>query len=128
MPFVKVPLEFFDLDEVQHYVDLSGDWSAGLPIRALCLAGISARRGSPEGRLAGPPEVIEMRMGWRGRKGQGLEALLQAGLIEEVEGGFRIKPSLFSKFVAQVLIFKLRARKAAKALHGRSTIDATSTA
>lgn len=129
MPFLKIPLDFFDFDEIRRYVNLSGDRSTGLPIRVLCLAGAAvAKKEVHDGHLAGPPDELEALIGWKGRKGQAIEYLLQAQLIAEVDGGYQVNPEIWKLVGDQILKLKHRARAAAKARHSKGIDGAISNA
>ena len=105
-------------------MELSGDWSGGLPIRALCIA---ADEEAPDGRLPVPStDTLEAVLGWKGRKDRGEEALLEAGLIAKDETGYRIVDWEVDQ--GHILKFHQRAKKAARALWRRDTVDATSNA
>lgn len=109
---------------MRKYQELSGDWSGGLPIRAFCKA---AKEEAPDGRLDIPStDTLETFLGWRGRKGRGEQALIESGLIEKGESGYRI--CKWEEEHGHILKFHLRAKRAANALWNGGTVDATSNA
>ena len=128
MPFIKVPLDYRSLPRVRKYIQLSGDQVAVLPINAAILA---AKESPRLGRLVTPSaRALERTLGWEGEEGRGVETLIQAGMMEKVEDGYVFlgwdKP--WEEEQGHIIKFHERARKAAKALWERVTVDATSNA
>ena len=124
MPYIVVPIDFFEKDKrMRKLMFRFGGRSAALPIRLWCLA---AKESPKDGRLADHSiETLEMSLGWTGRRGELEEALIEAGFLEKTSGGYRVRD-----WEEQGHIWRnhVRASKAAKALHGRVTVDAASTA
>lgn len=124
MSFVKIPTDYFKGKKLRKYQELSGDLAGGMPIRTLCVA---AEERSPDGRLpALPTKALEALIGWTGRDGLLLEAMLEAELIEKDEKGYRIVG--WEAEQGHILKFHERAKKAAKALWRTPTVEATSIA
>ena len=69
--------------------------------------------------------MLETALGWTGRRGELEEALIEAGFLEKMHEGYQVRD-----WEEQGHIWRnhVRASKAAKALHGRITVDAVSTA
>lgn len=122
MAYIKVPIEFFDSRKMRKYQELSGDWSTGLPIRALCIA---AKEDALDGRLEIPStDTLETFLGWRGRKGRGEQALIESGLIHKDESGYRING--WQESQGHIRYWHEKAKKAGKASHRRVLVDAQS--
>lgn len=129
MSYIRLPTDAKHTfwKKVRHYKELSGDWSGGAPIVAVCQA---AEETAATGRLPYlSSEALENALGWKGKKGKCADAMLQASLISKGEEGFRIVD--WEALGGHILKFHHRARKAAKALwepKRRVTVDATSIA
>jgi hypothetical protein len=125
MAFVVVPIDFFERDKrMKKLVLRFGGRTAALPIRLWCLA---AQESPRDGRLADhSAETLELALGWTGRSGELVQVLMEAGFLEKMTEGYRV-PN-WEKEQGHIWRNHVRASKAAKALHGRITVDATSTA
>ena len=123
MAYIVVPIDFFEKDKrMRKLMFRFGGRSAALPIRLWCLA---AQESPRDGRLVDhSTETLEMAMGWTGRRGELEEALIEAGFLEKMHEGYQVRD-----WGEQAHIWRnhVRASKAAKALHGRITVDAAST-
>jgi hypothetical protein len=94
-----------------------GGRSDALPIRLWCLA---AQESPRDGRLVDhSTETLEMTLGWTGRRGELEEALIEAGFPEKMPGGYRVLN--WAEEQGHIWRNHVRASKAAKALHGRTT-------
>jgi hypothetical protein len=125
MAYVVVPIDFFEKDKrMRKLMFRFGGRSAALPIRLWCLA---AQESPRDGRLADhSAETLEMALGWTGRRGDLEEALIGAEFLEKIPEGYRVLN--WEEDQGHIWRNHVRASKAAKALHGRITVDATSTA
>lgn len=126
MAYVVVPIDFFEKDKrMRKLMFRFGGKSAALPIRLWCLA---AQESPRDGRLAEhSTETLEIALGWTGRRGELEQALVDAGFLEKVSGsGYRVLK--WEEDEGHIWRNHVRASKAAKALHRRNTVDATSTA
>ena len=119
-----VPIDLFERDQrMKKLVFRFGGRTAALPIRLWCLA---AQESPRDGRLADhSAETLEMALGWTGRNGELVQALIEAGFLERTAEGYQVLN--WEQDQGHIWRNHVRARKAARALHGRSTVDATST-
>lgn len=128
MPFIKMPIEFFSLPRILKYIQLSSDHGASLPIHAAILA---AKESPRSGHMLTPSaDALEKKWGWEGAPGRGIDAMIRAGLIEKVEDGYVFlgwnQP--WEEEQGHIIKFHEKARKAAKALWNRVSVDAPSIA
>lgn len=123
MAYVVVPIDFFERDQrLRKLMFRFGGRSAALPIRLWCLAAHESPR---DGRLAEhSTETLEMVLGWSGRRGDLALALIEAGFLEKTPEGYRV--ANWEEDQGHIWRNHVRAAKAAKALHRRGTVDATS--
>jgi hypothetical protein len=125
MAYIVVPIDFFEKDKrMRKLMFRFGGRSAALPIRLWCLA---AQESPRDGRLADcSAEILERSLGWTGRSGELEQALIEAGFLEKMPEGYRV----LNWEVDQGHIWRnhVRATKAAKALHRKAIVDATSSA
>jgi hypothetical protein len=123
--FVIVPIDFFERDKRMKKLTLRfGGRTAALPVRLWCLA---AQESPRDGRLADhSAETLEMALGWTGRSSELEQALIEAGFLERMPEGYRVLG--WEQDQGHIWRNHVRASNAAKALHGRFTVDATSTA
>lgn len=95
MPALNLDLGYFDHPKTVRLVCLLGRGAAELPIR---LWTFCARYHRKDGCLTGySPEDVEAALGWRGKPGSAVQALLtcgdhlkKRGFLEETEDGFRV--------------------------------------
>jgi hypothetical protein len=125
MAYVVVPIDFFEKDtRMRKLMFRFGGRSAALPIRLWCFA---AQESPRDGRLAEhSTEMLETGLGWTGRRGELEEALIEAGFLEKLPDGYRVLN--WERDQGHIFRNHMRASRAAKALHGRITVDAGSTA
>jgi len=125
MAYIVVPIDFFEKDtRMRKLMFRFGGRSAALPIRLWCLA---AQQSPRDGRLAErSTETLETALGWTGRRGELEEALIEAGFLEKIPKGYQVRD--WERDQGQIWRNHVRASKAARALHGKNTVDATSTA
>jgi len=126
MAYVVVPVDFFEKDKRMRKLmfRFGGRSAAALPIRLWCLA---AQESPRDGRLAEhSTETLEMALGWTGRRGELEMALIEAGFLEKMPDGYRVPG--WQEEQGHIWRNHVRASKAARALHGKDTVDATSTA
>src|SRR5262249_38664400 len=82
-----------------------------LPIRLWCYVG---KHYPSTGELPDHcAEDVEAEVSWRGRRGQAVEAMIEVGLIEKIENGFRVHD--WMEWSGHLKSFKERAKKGAKA-------------
>src|SRR6266853_1177490 len=124
MAYVVVPIDFFEKDKrMRKLMFRFGGRSAALPIRLWCFA---AQESPRDGRLTEhSTEMVETALGWTARRGELEEALIEAGFLEKIPEGYRV---LNWEEQGHIWRNHVRASKAAKTLHGKITVDATSTA
>ena len=125
MAYVVVPIDFFENDNrMRKLMFRFGGRSAALPIRLWCLA---AQESPRNGRLADhSTEMLETALGWTGRRGELEEALIEAGFLEKIPEGYQVVN--WEQDQGHIWRNHVRASRAAKALHEKTTVDATSTA
>jgi hypothetical protein len=117
MPSLNLDLDYFEHPKTQRLVGLlrahagrgCGQDAALLPIRLWVHCG---KFHAESGELHGyEPGEIESIMKWDGAAGEAVKAMLKVGLLEEIEGGYRVHDWL--QHCGHLQAFKLRARKAA---------------
>jgi len=125
MAYVVVPIDFFENDKrMRKLMFRFGEKSAGCPIRLWILAAQTAPR---TGLLADTSiETLELALGWTGRRGELEQALFEAGFLEKMTDGYRV-PN-WEEEQGHIWRNHVRASKAARALHRKETVDATSSA
>jgi hypothetical protein len=125
MTYVVVPIDFFEKDKrMRKLMFRFGGRSAALPIRLWCLAAQESRR---DGRLADhSAETLELALGWTGRRGELELALIEAGFLEKIPDGYRVLS--WEEEQGHIWRNHVRASNAAKVLHRKDTVDATSSA
>src|ERR1700704_534234 len=125
MAYILVPIDFFEKDKrMRKLMFRFGGRSAALPIRLWCLA---AQESPSDGRLAEhSTEMLETALGWTGRRGELEEALIEAGFLEKIPEGYQVVN--WEQDQGHIWRNHVRASKAASTLHGKITVDATSTA
>jgi hypothetical protein len=123
MAYVVVPIDFFEKDKrMRKLMFRFGGRSAALPIRLWCLA---AQESPRDGRLAEhSTEMLETTLGWTGRRGELEEALIEAGFLEKIPEGYRVL--CWEQDQGHIWRNHVRAARAARALHRKDTVDATS--
>jgi hypothetical protein len=124
MAYVVVPIDFFERDKrMRKLIFRFGGRSAALPIHLWCLA---AQESPRDGRLAEhSTEMLETALGWTGRRGELEEALIEAGFLGKIPEGYQV---LNWEDQRQIWRNHVRASRAAKALHRKEPVDATSSA
>jgi hypothetical protein len=125
MAYIKLPIDFFDKDQrIRKLMFRFGGRSAALPIRLWCLA---AQESPRDGKLADySPETLETALGWTGRRGELEQGLIESGFLERMPEGYRVTE--WERDHGHIWQNHIKASKAARALHTRVTVDATSTA
>jgi hypothetical protein len=123
MAFVVVPIDFFEKDNrMRKLMFRFGGRSAALPIRLWCLA---AREAPRDGRLVDhSTETLEVALGWTGRRGELEQALIEAGFLDKMPDGFTL-PN-WGEDQGHIWRNRMRAVRAARALHRKETVGATS--
>ena len=110
MPYLNLDLDYFSHPKVIRLTGLLGSDAALLPIRLWVHAG---KHHSEQGVLeAYSKHELEAVVAWVGEKGVCVDAFLKVGLIEEVEGGFKIHD--WKDHAGHLSAFKKRAKSAAK--------------
>ena len=125
MPYIVVPIDFFEKDKrMRKLMFRFGGRAAALPIRLWCLA---AQESPRDGRLVEhSTETLERALGWTGRSGELEQGLIEAGFLEKIPEGYQVLN--WEEDQGHIWRNSVRASNAAKALHRRVIVDATSTA
>ena len=120
MPSINLELDYFDHPKVRRLVSLLGPDADVLPIRLWAFTG---KFYFDAGRIRGvAPEEIELGIRWRGKPGQCVAALVQAGILEIIgENDYQVHDWL--KHQGHIVRYKKRAIKAAEARWIKSGTD-----
>lgn len=88
MPSINLDLDYFEHPKTLRLVGLLGKGTAELPIRLWCKVGKHHAEG---GNLAGySTQEIESLVGWWGRQGKFVEAMVRVGFMEQIGDGFKV--------------------------------------
>lgn len=121
MPELNIDLDYFEHPKTMLLVERLGDWAEILPIR---LWRFAARFHAETGEITGPSaSLIERHLNWRGKKGEGIEALVACGFLEPIEGGYLVHD--FCEHQGHIEAYKKRGKKAADARWGKMRPDAS---
>ncbi len=121
MPYLNLDVNYFNHIKTVRLVGLLGRGAAELPLRlwAHCGANI-AKAGSLAGYSA---QEIESLVGWWGKTGDCVEAMIKVGFIERTGEGFQVHD--WDEHEGHLISYHYRAKEAAKA-RWASVKDATS--
>src|SRR5258708_38189026 len=125
MAYVVVPIDFFEKDiRMRKLIFRFGEKSAAIPV----LLWIVAARESPRAGLLVDTSIerLERLLGWTGRRGELKQALIEAGFLEKIPEGYQVLT--WEQDQGHIGRNDVRASKAAKVLHRKDTVDATSSA
>lgn len=121
MPSLNIDLNYFDHRKTGRLIRLLGKGAELLPIRLWCYCG---RHHAEDGALTGySAQEIESKVAWWGRSGSAVEAMVEAGFLDQVENGFQVHN--WQKRAGHIIRYAIRAAKAAQS---RWAEDATSNA
>lgn len=110
MPYLNLDLDFFSHPKTVRLVGLLGRDAEVLPIRLWCYCG---RHHCVSGRLSGySPQEVESAVGWWGKSGEMVAAMLKVGFIEQVADGYQVHD--WSEHAGHLAAFKKRAKSAAR--------------
>lgn len=123
MAYIKIPADYRTRPKVRKYIELSGDRMATLPIVSLLLA---LEEQAQVGCFVITVSELETLGRWRGRRGQAVAAMVEAGLIKEIPNGFEICD--WEAEQGHISKNREKTRKAANALWKGVTVDAPSIA
>lgn len=123
MAYIKIPDDYRSRPKVRKYIELTGDRMAILPIVSLLLA---LEEQAQVGSFVISGSELETLVRWRGRRGKGIEAMVEAGLIREVPHGFEVCD--WQAEQGHISKNREKARNAARALWKGGTVDAPSIA
>ena len=114
MPNLNLDLDFFEHPKVRRLVGLLGRGAEVLPIRLWCYCG---KYHVESGELTGYSiKEIESIVGWWGKDGEMMKAMITTGFIEGEAGAFRIHDWVETN--GHLVAFKKRGKKAAFARWG----------
>lgn len=123
MPYIKIRSGYRSKPKIRKYIELSGDRMAILPVASLLIA---VDEQAQTGHIVISPGELERLGKWSGRRGEGVAAMVDAGLIRETVKGFEICD--WEDEQGHILKDHLKAKKAAKARHKGVLVGATSNA
>lgn len=127
MSYLNLDLDYFSHPKTMRLVGLLGKDSAVLPIRLWCYCG---KHHSESGQLAGySPQEVESVVGWWGKSGEMIEAMIKVGFIVKIDEGYLVNDWLDHQ--GHLAMFKKRAKEAARKRWGipdNATSNATSNA
>ncbi len=111
MASINLDLDYFAHPKTDRLVRLLGKGSEVIPVKLWVYCG----KFHPEtGTLTGiSAQEIEAKVAWWGKKGKAVQALLEVGFLEKVQGGFQVHDWLDHS--GHIRAYKERAQKAAKA-------------
>lgn len=111
MACLNIDLNYFDHPKTTALVDLLGRGAELLPLKLWAYCG---RFHAKSGRITNlSPEKIEAKLGWWGKPGKAIEAMVDAGFVREVNGAYEAHDWL--EHQGHIAAFNLRAKQAAQA-------------
>jgi len=124
MPELNLDLDYFEHPKVMLLADALGEWAEILPIK---LWRFTAKFHPSTGVITGPSvNLIERHLNWRGKKGDGIKALVTFGFLKEIPGGYEVHD--FLEHQGHIESYKIRGKAGAKAKWAKRARDATSIA
>lgn len=88
MPFLNLDLDYFDHPKTRRLIGLLGRGAEVLPIKLWCYSG---KYHAENGKLSDySPKEIESTLGWWGKEGEAVEALVKLGFLESQENGYKV--------------------------------------
>src|SRR3990167_8854123 len=115
MPFLNLDLDFFEHPKTRRLIGLLGRGAAELPIRIWCYCG---KYHAESGSLASySAQEIESIVGWWGKPGDMIEAMLRVGFLEKNGEGCKVKD--WQELNGHLAAFKKRALAAAQSRWGK---------
>jgi hypothetical protein len=88
MSNLNVDINYFEHRKTRRLVSLLGKDADVLPLR---LWAYCAKTRAFDGKLLGyAPEEIELHIGWRGKVSACIDAMIDVGFVERIEGGFKV--------------------------------------
>lgn len=116
MSYLNLDLDYFNHRKTSRLVGLLGKDSEVLPIKLWCYVG---KYHSVDGRLSGySPQEVESLVGWWGKPGQMVEAMIKVRFLTQTVDGFEVTDWL--EHEGHLKMFKERARFAANVRWGIS--------
>ena len=110
MPCLNLDLDYFNHPKTMRLVSVLGKGSEVLPLKLWCYCG---KFHSENGKLIGySASELEFTLGWWGKEGELINALIKVELLEKIENGFRVHD--WTKHEGHLKSFKERASKAAQ--------------
>jgi hypothetical protein len=123
MPNINLDVDYFDHVKTVRLIGLLGKGSAELPIRLWCYCG---KHRAKDGDLTGlSAQEIEAFVGWWGKPGAMVRAMLQVGFLDETSDGYQLHD--WNEREGHLRVFHERAKAAAAARWG-TPVDASSNA
>lgn len=119
MPELNLDLDYFEHPKVMLLADALGEWAEILPIK---LWRFTAKFHPSTGVITGPSvNLIERHLNWRGKKGDGIKALVTFGFLTEIPGGYEVHD--FLKHQGHIESYKVRGKNAAEKRWGKARGD-----
>lgn len=111
MPSLNLDLDYLEHPRLLLLIEEFGEWAEFCPVRLLIFTGkFHAETGEITGHAT---NLIEKWMKWRGKKGEGIQAMVKYGWLEPIEGGYRVHN--FLKRQGHLAAYKIRGKAAADA-------------
>lgn len=124
MSYLNLSLDYFSHPKTMRLAGLLGRNAEVLPIRLWCYCG---KHHCVDGKLSGyGPHEVEAVVGWWGKSGGMVEAMIKVGYLEEKDDGFIVTDWLDHN--GHLAAFKSRAKKAAKERWGIGSSEQLSNA
>lgn len=113
MPSLNLDLDFFDHPKTRRLVGLLGRGAEVLPIKLWSYCG---KFHAEDGRLAGySPQEIESIVGWWGKAGDAVAALVRVEFLDELPDGSGYQVHDWLEYQGHIEAFRQRSKKAAAA-------------
>ena len=119
MPYLNLDLDYFDHPKTRRLIGLLGKGSEVIPIRVWAYVGKYHAR---DGKLAGySAQEIESIVGWWGKEGELVEALLKVGFLRNNGDGFYVHDWIDHE--GHIVAYKEKAQMMANARWGRESLQ-----
>lgn len=111
MPYLNLDLDYFNHPKTVRLVGLLGKEAEVLPLRLWCYCG---KYHCVDGKLSGySPQEVESAVGWWGKPGEMVTAMVKVGFLEAEVDGFLVHE--WVDHSGHLRVFKERAKAGAKA-------------
>lgn len=122
MPSLNLDIDYFEHRKTKRLIGQLGRGAEVLPLRVWCFA---AKYHPVDGKLTGySAQEIESMVGWWGKAGECIAALVNVGFLVEIKNGWRVHE--WKDHEGHLTAYHIRAKKGAKARWAKLAGDASS--